>query len=179
MTFNRKLLAGAAIAGSLLATQAQAATLATGGGWALFNFGGSGSSIVPDTGGSSYDFLLQTSAILQVTDAFIIGDVFQIFDNGVELFITGAFDLGGVSTSDPTTAFAGTTYSHGFAVLGAGSHSITGVATSSPTGSGAAYIQLTEGGGAVPEPATWAMMIAGFGMVGCMARRRSTARVAV
>jgi hypothetical protein len=178
MTFNRKLLAGAAIAGSLLATQAQAATLAVGGGWTLFTFGGTGSNIIPG-GGSSYDFLLQTSAILQVTDTFVIGDVFQIFDNGVELFITGPFNLAGVSVDDPATAFAGTTYSHGFAVLGAGSHSITGVATSSPTGSGAAYIQLTEGGGAVPEPATWAMMIAGFGMVGCMARRRSTARVAV
>jgi hypothetical protein len=27
--------------------------------------------------------------------------------------------------------------------------------------------------GAVPEPATWAMMIAGFGLVGVMARRRA------
>ena len=30
------------------------------------------------------------------------------------------------------------------------------------------------GGGAVPEPATWAMMIAGFGLVGGAMRRRST-----
>jgi len=28
--------------------------------------------------------------------------------------------------------------------------------------------------GAVPEPATWAMMIAGFGLVGGAMRRRST-----
>jgi hypothetical protein len=34
------------------------------------------------------------------------------------------------------------------------------------------------GGGTVPEPATWAMMILGFGLVGSAARRRRTAHVA-
>lgn len=34
------------------------------------------------------------------------------------------------------------------------------------------------GGGVVPEPATWAMMITGFGMVGAAMRRRRVARVA-
>jgi hypothetical protein len=29
-------------------------------------------------------------------------------------------------------------------------------------------------GGAVPEPGTWAMMLAGFGLVGCVVRRRVT-----
>jgi hypothetical protein len=33
----------------------------------------------------------------------------------------------------------------------------------------------TGGGGAVPEPASWAMLIAGFGLVGAMARRRKAA----
>ncbi len=32
--------------------------------------------------------------------------------------------------------------------------------------------------GAVPEPASWAMMVAGFGLVGGAVRRRSMARVA-
>lgn len=174
----RKLLAGAAIVGSLFAANAQAATLVVDGGWSKFYFGGPGSSIYePGTGDLSYDFVLGDAATLKVTDAFDSGDVFQIFDNGVSLFTTGAFDLGGPTSSDADTAFAGTTYSHGFIVLSAGSHSITGIATASPTGSGGSYIELTKGG-AVPEPATWAMMIAGFGMVGCMARRRGAARVA-
>ncbi len=34
------------------------------------------------------------------------------------------------------------------------------------------------GGGVVPEPATWAMLIAGFGLVGVASRRRRTAVVA-
>jgi hypothetical protein len=33
-------------------------------------------------------------------------------------------------------------------------------------------------GGAVPEPASWAMLIAGFGLVGAAARRRRNARLA-
>jgi hypothetical protein len=33
---------------------------------------------------------------------------------------------------------------------------------------------INPGGGAVPEPATWAMLLAGFGLVGVSARRRRT-----
>ncbi len=41
---------------------------------------------------------------------------------------------------------------------------------------GAAY-SPTTGGGAVPEPATWALMIIGFGTAGAMLRRRRAAGV--
>ena len=36
-----------------------------------------------------------------------------------------------------------------------------------------AVLYSTGGGGGVPEPATWAMMITGFGLVGAAMRRRS------
>ena len=35
----------------------------------------------------------------------------------------------------------------------------------------------SDAGGGVPEPATWTMMIGGFGLVGAMARRRKAARL--
>jgi hypothetical protein len=39
------------------------------------------------------------------------------------------------------------------------------------TASGHDYSSVPAGGG-VPEPATWTMLIAGFGLVGGLARRR-------
>ncbi len=42
----------------------------------------------------------------------------------------------------------------------------------------AVIIETPPSVGAVPEPASWAMMLAGFGIVGGAMRRRSMARVA-
>ena len=62
------------------------------------------------------------------------------------------------------------------------------VATSYSAGSVGAYtlsfygpgdVILTSTAGAVPEPASWAMMITGFGLVGAAARRRGAAARAV
>ncbi|WP_303810224.1 PEPxxWA-CTERM sorting domain-containing protein [Sandarakinorhabdus limnophila] len=46
--------------------------------------------------------------------------------------------------------------------------------------SSAAYEKLvfTNSGTVVPEPASWAMLIAGFGLVGAVARRRRAATAA-
>jgi hypothetical protein len=43
--------------------------------------------------------------------------------------------------------------------------------------SGFVLYQTGDGGDVVPEPATWAMMIAGFGLVGSAMRRRRTVAV--
>jgi len=37
---------------------------------------------------------------------------------------------------------------------------------------------FTNSGSVVPEPASWAMLIAGFGLVGAVARRRRAATAA-
>ena len=49
--------------------------------------------------------------------------------------------------------------------------------TASTAGSFAGSTVLNPGGGEVPEPASWAMMLAGFGMVGFSARRRNSRMV--
>jgi hypothetical protein len=53
---------------------------------------------------------------------------------------------------------------------------VTGNNASSASGMGTVYIAPVVG--AVPEPATWGMMILGFGMVGAGMRRRKVAAVA-
>ncbi len=40
------------------------------------------------------------------------------------------------------------------------------------------FVFTNVGGGVIPEPATWAMLIAGFGLVGFAARRRRAAAIA-
>ena len=60
---------------------------------------------------------------------------------------------------------------------GAGEH-MTGFTLASAQGNGSAPSTtdyLLGVAGAVPEPASWAMLIAGFGLVGAVARRRRTA----
>lgn len=48
----------------------------------------------------------------------------------------------------------------------------------SASGGGCGLGEIAFEAGGVPEPATWAMMIAGFGVLGAAARRRRTAAVA-
>ncbi len=73
-------------------------------------------------------------------------------------------------TLDPTD-------SHRFWVIGEFAREYNNAAGGHPSGSGfgrwGTYIAQL-GIGAVPEPATWAMMILGFGFVGAQARRRRT-----
>lgn len=46
-------------------------------------------------------------------------------------------------------------------------------------GTGSYTLNIASAIGAVPEPATWAMMLAGFGMIGFAARKRSAVKTTV
>lgn len=55
---------------------------------------------------------------------------------------------------------------------------VTGLLITTDDGAGVAYDNFSfDLAGAVPEPSTWAMLIAGFGLVGVSARRRNRSRV--
>lgn len=115
---------------------------------------------------------------------------FILSDNSITLTSTGAFVFTSAIFNGPvlkdltnTSAFNGWTLTND--TLGLSSFFIDG---SSPGGSslganwqgqqisttGAAT--FSDPAGAVPEPATWAMMLAGFGMIGFAARRRSSVK---
>jgi hypothetical protein len=161
-----------AFAALALAGSASAAPIVLGSGWQGFTFNGVGSSF-----SQSFEVTVAAPATFQVTDAFNDGDRFEIFINGT------SFGLTSVPTNDRTNiganydaAFASPLFSHGSYALGAGTYTITGLVTLSPYGSGGAAARLVDGVSAVPEPATWAMLIFGFGAIAVSlrsAKRRS------
>jgi len=91
------------------------------------------------------------------------------YDGTSTLFVSGIASSGAFSTSFSN----GGAYT--YAVSLSGYSGITSLSLSTDDGAGIAYDHFTfDGSGAVPEPATWAMMITGFGLVGGAMRRRST-----
>jgi len=66
-------------------------------------------------------------------------------------------------------------------IIGVGSRSNGGCATGQDGSTGCSYLNAlvlyNNGAGAVPEPASWAMLIAGFGLTGATMRRRRTTAI--
>ena len=90
-----------------------------------------------------------------------------------------AFPLPGGYNGTPTTPFLGQNGGENYAFFNfVVSEGYDRVVLSQNGGGGFELDNVTIGTGAVPEPATWAMLIAGFGIVGAAARRRRIAAVA-
>lgn len=168
---------------------ASAGPIVSGGPWYEFIFGDVGSSAIegtgatPSSGGNSvyadpppWTFTSPLSgSVFTVTDAFITGDAFEVFDNGVSIGSTPLVPEGTSGSDDPAVTVLDPAFSHASFLLGAGEHSITIVTLASPFGSGAAYFRL-DAINAVPEPSTLALAsLGGLGVVGRLIRRRKGA----
>lgn len=164
-----------------LSINAQAATLPTDGSWIQFDFGGP-EAVTYNLGTAIYDlttletsftFTLDQAAVLRVVDTGFSGDRFEIFANGHSLGQTSLpADAGEELVFDADSAWADGRWSKGSFSLTAGVYAITGLATLSPFDGGYGLMSIA----AVPEPGEWAMLLAGLGMVGSIARRRMSRR---
>jgi hypothetical protein len=81
-------------------------------------------------------------ANLTVTDAFLRGDQFEIFDFGTSIGSTSIPATSGACGDDPDPCLADPGVSHGVFPMAAGAHSITIKAKASPFGAGAAYFRI-------------------------------------
>jgi len=150
-------------------------------------------------GGGVYTTLRQSFVLNQAGGisgdaAFLAFDFLPYDDDGyVRIFDaiteTQAFFLSepfaeSVSSTDPF-GYGSTPWTHFNVALLAGSYTIEiGVRNNGPANDNGfpSYMlvdNISVTSGAVPEPATWALMIGGFGMAGAMLRRRRLVPVAV
>ena len=119
----------------------------------IYNF------IIPDAGIASGSITTNTSFLGASTDL----DLTSVFFNGVQLFGTGVGQNEALFASH-VPIFAGSL------------NSITINGFSRGNGAYGAQGTFAPLSGAVPEPATWAMLILGFGVVGAAIRRRKPSR---
>lgn len=105
---------------------------------------------------SSIDFATSTVAGLTTTEFSIENSVFRDFIAAINA--TPYFGPGGYTEQNVRLSLS---QSLGYSVAGGSSYGSAGLGTFSVTAP-------------VPEPATWAMMIAGFGTVGLAMRRRNS-----
>jgi hypothetical protein len=111
--------------------------------------------------------------VVLLTDHFLSGDRFELFDFGTSLGLTSAFAPGVDCGDDPAVCINTAGMSTGRFRLAAGNHSLTIVPTASLGGGTASFLVNP-----VPEPATTALM--GIGILGVsalwMRRRRQEVR---
>ena len=166
------LLAAVALT-ALAGASAKADTLTEGGGWSTFYFLGQGSPFQDISGNPlAFTFTLSQPDVLRISEGYQGGDQFDVTINGVDQGPTSPTTPGFIYVGDCWTcafydpADAGQ-FTRAYYDLAAGTYTVTGIAIQSFQGNGKGAIAL----GAVPEPATWTMMLAGFFGLGAMVRR--------
>ncbi len=191
-----RLMAGAALAASVLSAHATQVVLAADGQWQSFNvneidsvtFGvewiDNADSLSPDFGSPlSFTFSVAGGSFnrLTVVDAGFAGDTFIVTNQGGLLGQTSGVPMQSYLSApdvgvDFDAALADTRFSRAVVVLGAGDYVISGALLQSVDFDGSP-LNATIGGmklevTPIPEPASVALMLAGIGVLGLVGRRR-------
>jgi hypothetical protein len=140
--------------------------LVVGSGWNSFSWDGTG--VDPDPvfnleGAFTFTVPASSTYDLLVTDAYLDGDQFTVYNFGSPLFTTSTPLNDGQNTSSFDAAYASSAWSHGSELLGPGNYSITlqTISYADDAPSGAAGIQLES----VPEPSAFCLLALGAGLV--------------
>jgi hypothetical protein len=109
--------------------------------------------------------------LFRITDGFISGDAFQVFDAGALILTTPMVATGNTCVNDPDSCYISPTISHGSVTLAPGTHSIT-ITPNEVTSLGAAFFDVVP----VPEPSSFVLLLSSLVPIGyALQRRRSVA----
>ena len=117
--------------------------------------GGTPTSFAPPP---PWEIALTQSGSFTVTDAFLSGDEFDVFDFGVPIGSTSAAGLGASCGDDPVPCLADPQISSGVFPLLAGAHSLTIVAADALEGGGTGYFRVGTEVAAIPEPGSLVLL---------------------
>jgi len=130
----------------------------------------------------SFSFTVAAGQVgtLSVTDAYTQGAVYQVFSNGASLGLTSSVPVATdiLGNANPEVAFLSSDYSHAVFTFNEGSYTVTGALVQAVQFEGAAFNY--DGGAvkldlaaapAVPEPSSYALLLAGMGLVAAVRRR--------
>jgi hypothetical protein len=155
------------------------------GPWMRFMFAAPGSDATGDCVGCSagptdpivdieqppWTFTLTGLADLRITDAFIRGDSFTVFDFGNPVLTTPYKEPGSISEcADPDVCYGLSGFSFGSLVLISGAHSLTIQVVNSPYNSGAAFFRIDN---IISTPEPLSLVFLGLGLLGLGVLRRS------
>ena len=107
-----------------------------------------------------------------MTDAFLRGDVFNVYDFGALIGTTSAVAASGSCGDDPMPCLADPLASSGVFALAKGAHSLEIKAAVSPYNAGAAYFRVDV----IPEPGAALLFGVGLLVVGRALRRSACSR---
>ncbi|MFN7173757.1 MAG: PEPxxWA-CTERM sorting domain-containing protein [Thermaurantiacus tibetensis] len=158
------------VAATLAAVPAGAATLAVDTGW---HYDQVWMPLVPSDN-SLWILVLGAPAHFSLTDAFVPGDTYSL-TGGIFAKTTvfaGPNDIRATGAPFAVTGWLGATYGKFTTYLAAGTYVFTVTGDLVGGVPGGFYLRADT---FLPEPATWATMILGFGLVGRALRRRAAA----
>lgn len=158
------------------------------GPWLKFFFRGPGTEAYGcsycggDSAGENQVFLdpppwtldLAAPVVLKITDAFLKGDSFEVYDFGILKLTTPSVDLlqyyGSDCGTDPKNCYGAAGFSYGTFDLAAGPHSLTIRVADSPYNQGAAYFRVDRTV-STPEPGSMLLLVLGIIGIGVLRRR--------